>query len=103
MVILTFRGGISLYQKLLGWLAFAVLAWFYRPELMTAYSTLLGADYRTAARELANLVQVAMPVVALTFAWLAFLASSAIDAGRILALLFALLLVSAAAKLALLP
>jgi len=103
MVILTFRSGVALYQKILGWLAFAALAWFYRPELTAAYATLLGGDYRTGAREFANLVQVAMPVVAFTFAWLAFLASSAIDAGRILVFFFALFLISAAVKLALLP
>ncbi len=103
MVILTFRSGVALYQKILGWLAFAALAWFYRPELNGAYATLLAGDYRSAAREFANLIQVAMPVVAFTFAWLAFLASSAMDAGRILVFFFVLFLISAAVKLALLP
>ncbi|GAB4427698.1 MAG: hypothetical protein OHK0011_09670 [Turneriella sp.] len=99
MVILTFRGGVSLYQKLLGWLTFAALAWFYRPEFTTAYSRLLRGDYRTGAREFANLVQVAMPVIAFTFTWLAFLASSARDAGRILVFFFVLFLISAVAKI----
>jgi hypothetical protein len=99
MLILTFRSGISLYQKILGWLGFAALAWFYQSELTITYSTLLGGDYRTGARDFANLVQVAMPVIAFTFAWLAFLSSSAMDAGRILVFFFVLFLISAAAKI----
>lgn len=100
MLIVTFRGGIAFYRKLLGWAAFAGLAWFYRGELQSAYHTVMGGDYKAGVRELATLVQLAMPVIALTFAWLAFLASSAIDAGRILLFLFALFVISAAVKMA---
>jgi hypothetical protein len=103
MVVLTFRSGVALYQKFLGWLTFAALAWFYRPELTGAYATLLAGDYRTGARDFANLVQVAMPVIAFTFTWLAFLASSAMDAGRILVFLFLLFALSTGLKLAFLP
>jgi hypothetical protein len=99
LLILTFRGGIALYQKILAWLTMAALAWLYQSELTTAYTTLLGGDYRTGARDFANLVQVAMPVIAFTFAWLAFLSSSAMDAGRILVFFFVLFLISAVAKI----
>lgn len=100
LVALTFRSGVAFYQKILAYLVFAALAWFYRPELLVCYSTLLGGNYRAAFSEWANLVQVAMPVVAFTFTWLAFLSSSALDAGRILFFLFVLFLFSAVAKIA---
>lgn len=99
MIILTFRSGISLYQKLLGWFTFAALAWFYRPELTAAYTAWMRGDYRMLAREFANLVQVTMPVMAFALAWLAFLASTAMDAGRMLVFFTVLFLLSAATRI----
>lgn len=102
LAVLTFRSGVAFYQKILAYLVFAALAWFYRAEVLVCYHSVLAGNYRAAFSEWANLVQIAMPVVAFTCTWLAFLSSSALDAGRTLLFLFVLFLLSTVVKIALL-
>lgn len=101
LVMLTFRSGVGLYKKLLGWLALAGLGYFYQYELMSFYRQVTtGMDYKSALKDFVNLVQVSLPAVAFALFWMAFLVSSAMDAGKMLIFLFVIFLFSAAAKIA---
>jgi hypothetical protein len=42
LVLLTFRTGLPLSRKIMGWLTLAGLAYFYSAELMIAYKTVRG-------------------------------------------------------------
>lgn len=99
LLFLTFRSGIGLYQKILGWLTLAGLVYFYQSELLGTYRMISGGEYKTAFKELAGVLQVAMPAVAFALFWSAFIISSAMDAGRILVFAFLIFLISAGAKI----
>lgn len=99
LLFLTFRSGVALYQKILGYLTLAGLAYFYYPELAATYKQLAGGEYKTALKEFVSVLQVALPVLAFALFWMAFLVSSAMDAGKILLFLFILFLVSSIAKI----
>lgn len=101
LVMLTFRSGVGLYKKLLGWLTLAGLGYFYQYELISLYRQVTtGMDYKSAVRDFVNLVQVSLPAMAFALFWMAFLVSSAMDAGKILIFFFVVFLLSAAAKIA---
>ena len=102
LIFLTFRGGVDLYKKILGWATLAGLAYFYYPELAGAYKMVSGGEYKTAFKELAGVMQVAMPALVFALFWSAFIISSAMDAGKILVFAFLIFLISAGAKIAML-
>jgi len=99
LLFVTFRNGVALYQKILGYLTIAGLAYFYYPELLTTYRQVSGGAYKNIFREFASLLQVAMPAVAFALLAAAFLISSALDTGKILVFLFVLFFVSALVKI----
>ena len=101
LLFLTFRSGISLYQKILGWVMLAGLVFFYQTELTGTYKMISGGEYKTALKELAGVMQVAMPALAFALFWSAFVVSSAMDAGKILVFGFLIFLISTGAKIAL--
>lgn len=100
LVLLTFRSGVALYQKILAYATLGTLAYFYFPELSFAYKQIAGGDYKTWLREFTNVVQAALPVLAFFALATAFIVSSAMDAGRILLWLFIVFLISTVAKIA---
>lgn len=101
LVMLTFRSGIDFYKKILGWLTLAGLGYFYQNELITVYRQIsTGMDYKSALKDFVNLVQVSLPALAFALLWMAFIVSSAMDAGKILVFLFVVFILSAAAKIA---
>lgn len=101
LLLLTFRNGVGLYKKLLGWLTIAGLGYFYQHELLSFYRQISGGmDYKMLAKDFVNLVQVSLPALAFALFWMAFIVTSAMDAGKILVFLFAVFLLSAAAKIA---
>jgi len=101
LLFLTFRSGIGLYQKILGWAMLAGLVFFYQVELAGTYKMISGGEYKTALKELAGVIQVAMPALAFALFWSAFVVSSAMDAGKILVFGFLIFLISTGAKIAL--
>lgn len=98
LLFLTFRSGVALYQKILGYVTLAGLTYFYFPELQLAYKQIAGGDYKTALKEFVTVLQVALPVVAFALFWMAFIVTSAMDAGKLLLFLFILFLVATVAK-----
>lgn len=101
LVMLTFRSGVGLYKKLLGWLTLAGLGYFYQHELLSFYrQATAGVDYKTSLKDFVNLVQVSLPALAFASFWMAFLVTSAMDSGKILIFLFVIFVLSAAAKIA---
>lgn len=100
LLFLTFRSGISLYQKIMAWVMLAGLVYFYQSELVGTYKMISGGDYKTAFKELASVMQVAMPALAFALFWSAFVVSSAMDAGKILVFGFLIFLLSTGAKIA---
>ena len=101
LVFLTFRGGVDLYKKILGWLTLAGLVYFYQNELFAGYRMLSAGDYKTQFKELASVMQIAMPALVFALFWSAFIVSSAMDAGKILLFAFVIFLLSSGAKIAL--
>jgi len=99
LVLLTFRSGVALYQKILAYATLGALAYFYFPELSFAYKQVAGGDYKTLLREFTSVVQVSLPVLAFFALVTAFIVSSAMDAGRILLWLFIVFLASTVAKI----
>lgn len=100
LVLLTFRAGLPLSRKIMGWLTLAGLTYFYSAELMVAYKSVSGGDYKSIAKEFASTLQIALPALAFAMLVIAFLVSSAFDAGKILLFLFLIFLASTAAKIA---
>jgi hypothetical protein len=100
LVFLTFRAGLPLSRKLLGWLTIAGLAYFYFPELLSGYKIISGGDFKTIAKEFAGTMQIALPALAFALLIVAFLVSSALDAGKVLLLLFLVFACATAAKIA---
>ena len=100
LVLLTFRTGLPLSRKIMGWLTLAGLAYFYSAELMIAYKTVSGGEYKTIAKEFAGTLQIALPALAFAMLAVAFLVSSALDAGKILLFFFLIFLAATAVKIA---
>lgn len=99
LLFLTFRSGVALYQKILGYVTLAGLAYFYYPELVLSYKQIAAGDYKTALKEFVTVLQVSLPVVAFALFWMAFIVSSAMDAGKLLLFLFIIFLASSVAKI----
>ncbi|AFM12201.1 hypothetical protein [Turneriella parva] len=100
LILLTFRTGLPLSRKILGWLTLCGLAYFYSAELMIAYKTVSGGEYKTIAKEFASTLQIALPALAFAMLAVAFLVSSAFDAGKIMLFLFLIFLAATAVKIA---
>ncbi len=100
LVFLTFRAGLPLSRKIMGWLTLAGLAYFYSAELMTAYKIASSGDYKAIARDFAGTLQISLPALAFALLLVAFLVSSAFDAGKILLFLFILFVCATAVKIA---
>lgn len=100
LVFLTFRAGLPLSRKIMGWLTLAGLAYFYYPELLSAYKIIGGGDYKAIARDFASTMQIALPALAFALLVVAFLVSSALDAGKILLFLFLLFACATGLKIA---
>ncbi|HRP68463.1 MAG TPA: hypothetical protein PLY93_02940 [Turneriella sp.] len=99
LLFLTFRSGVPLYQKILAYVVVAALAYFYWPEFMPTYQRVLGGDYKNIATELVAIVELALPTLAFALILSAFFTASALDAGKLLFLLFILFLVAAVGKI----
>lgn len=99
LVMLTFRTGLPLSRKLMGWLTLAGLAYFYSAELLMAYKTVSGGDYKSIAKEFAGTLQIALPALAFAMLSVAFLVSSAFDAGKILLFMFIIFVAATAVKI----
>ncbi|MCS6972422.1 MAG: hypothetical protein N2Z22_09195 [Turneriella sp.] len=100
MVLITFRSGVPLYRKVLGWCVLAALLWLYQAELQASWVVLASGNFRQLMREWANAMQVAFPVVSGLLLLVAFLTAAPRDAGIILLLLFLLFIISTVIKIA---
>ena len=100
LLLLTFRVGLPVSRKIMGWLTLAGLAYFYSAELTTAYKNVSSGDYKAIARDFAGTLQIALPALAFALLCVAFLVSSAFDAGKILLFLFILFVAATAVKIA---